>query len=167
MSTDKCPQCGGEIKCLAGHSANPLNWYCADDGDYGCGWTAWQQPMEPNRPNRPLDFGRLRRQNNVRAQEWLKDAPKLMFTEQLLFHSNELGDEAGEVMGAIKKLCRSEWKIPGGIPYDEALQMVADELADVIISADLIGKHLGIDLSAAIIEKFNATSTKHGFITRL
>lgn len=36
---DKCPRCGSELKCLAGHSAHPLNWYCKNENI--CGWQAW------------------------------------------------------------------------------------------------------------------------------
>lgn len=36
---DKCPKCKGPIECLAGESAHPRNWYCADER--GCGWAAW------------------------------------------------------------------------------------------------------------------------------
>jgi len=35
---DKCPRCGGELKCLGGHSAHPANWYCADSKKSGCNW---------------------------------------------------------------------------------------------------------------------------------
>jgi hypothetical protein len=33
----------------------------------------------------------------------------------------------------------------------------------VIISAELIAAHLGIDLWACVVDKFNKTSDKHGF----
>lgn len=36
---DKCPECGGDLKCLAGHSGHPRNWYCEDENS--CGWQAW------------------------------------------------------------------------------------------------------------------------------
>jgi len=37
---DKCPRCGGDLKCLGGCSAHPDNWYCRDTS--GCGWRAWE-----------------------------------------------------------------------------------------------------------------------------
>jgi hypothetical protein len=37
MIADLCPQCGAVTKCLAGHSAHPLNWYCSN---HACGWYA-------------------------------------------------------------------------------------------------------------------------------
>lgn len=36
---DKCPKCGGPLRCLAGESAHPSNWFCEDEK--GCGWQAW------------------------------------------------------------------------------------------------------------------------------
>lgn len=42
---------------------------------------------------------------------------------------------------------------------------MADELADVIIAADLVASELGIDLGQAVADKFNATSRKHGMAT--
>jgi hypothetical protein len=37
---NKCPECGGSVSCLCGHSAHPSNWYCDDES--GCGWHAWR-----------------------------------------------------------------------------------------------------------------------------
>ena len=50
---NKCPRCGGEIKCLAGHSAHWRNWFCADEA--GCGWQAWDQSAAPSPPQDPRD----------------------------------------------------------------------------------------------------------------
>jgi len=45
MSTDKCPKCGGNIRCLAGELAHADNWYCEDE--QGCGWWAWGETRDP------------------------------------------------------------------------------------------------------------------------
>jgi hypothetical protein len=37
--SDKCPKCQGDLHCLGGHSAHPLNWYCVNE--QSCGWEAW------------------------------------------------------------------------------------------------------------------------------
>jgi NTP pyrophosphatase (non-canonical NTP hydrolase) len=43
---------------------------------------------------------------------------------------------------------------------------VADELADVLICTDLVTMIAGIDLEAALMMKFNASSEKLGVKTR-
>jgi hypothetical protein len=37
-AADSCPHCGSELKCLAGRSAHPTNWYCINNH---CGYQAW------------------------------------------------------------------------------------------------------------------------------
>jgi NTP pyrophosphatase (non-canonical NTP hydrolase) len=83
--------------------------------------------------------------------------------------SNALCGEAGELANVIKKIRRHETgAVNEGDPTKEQLQaMAAAELADVIIYADLLGAYLGVDLGAAIREKFNKTSVKYGFPERI
>lgn len=50
-------------------------------------------------------------------------------------------------------------------PMDVAA--LAAELADVVICVDLLAMHYGIDLAAAVVAKFDATSVKMGLSTRL
>jgi NTP pyrophosphatase (non-canonical NTP hydrolase) len=59
--------------------------------------------------------------------------------------------ECGEVCNEIKKLRRGK---------DVPMDVIGDELADTIIYADLLAARLGIDLSEAIVRKFNAVSKK-------
>lgn len=108
----------------------------------------------------------LRHKNEDREIEWL-EGYKPYFVEDILFRSNELVDECGEVAGAIKKLVRAEWGMPGGIEYEPARGMIEEELADVLISLDRIASFLGIDLEEGTRKKFNKTSDKHGFKTKL
>lgn len=73
--------------------------------------------------------------------------------------------EAGEVCNAVKKLRRLDdgtntAKDPQ--TAEEAIQAIAMELADTIIYADLLATRLGIDLSKAIIQKFNIVSIRMG-----
>lgn len=82
---------------------------------------------------------------------------------------NELAGEVGELCNVLKKLLRLS-KSP--LPHDSAklLQLIAharEELADVFISADLIGAQLGIDVEEAVRSKFNATSAKIGSKVKL
>jgi hypothetical protein len=76
----------------------------------------------------------------------------------------ELGGEVGEAQNAAKKLIRFRNGWAGGSNDPEHL---AEELADTVICADLAAMAAGIDLGAAVVAKFNATSERHGFPERL
>lgn len=67
--------------------------------------------------------------------------------------SNAMAGEVGEVCNLTKKMLRGE-----KIDREE----IADEIADVIIYADLLAARLTIDLEEAIIKKFNKVSTERG-----
>lgn len=77
--------------------------------------------------------------------------------------------ECGEVCNVIKKFNRIESGDPATLPSEEfALnRALADELADVVIYADLLAQRAGIDLGEAVIKKFNKTSAKVGCRTVL
>lgn len=105
-----------------------------------------------------LSLFELRLGNMVRDREW--DPSGVI---DLSFRGNELAGETGEACNAIKKLER-ERLVRGSRATREQL---AEELADVIICADLIAMALHIDLGAAVRAKFNATSEKQMLGTRL
>lgn len=65
--------------------------------------------------------------------------------------SNALAGEVGETCNLAKKMLIGE-KIP--------LKDIADELADVVIYADLLANKLGIELGSAVRAKFNRVSTR-------
>ncbi|NIC05217.1 nucleotide pyrophosphohydrolase [Halomonas sp. DX6] len=106
-----------------------------------------------------LSFHRMRLANVTRQQEW----PGYDQTDTT-FKALEVCGEAGELAEAVKKMVRAERGIAGSTAKLEA---VADELGDVIISADLLAAHLGIDLASAVAKKFDKTSVKYGLETRL
>lgn len=106
-----------------------------------------------------LNLADLRRISDARARVWNKGKPA-----SLAFAMMELAGETGEACNVAKKHARQEMGWVGGSTDTEAL---ADELADVIICADLAAQRAGIDLAAAVIRKFNKTSEKHGFPHRL
>lgn len=106
-----------------------------------------------------LSFTSFRHANNIRQLEW----PGYEQTDTT-FKALEVCGEAGELAKAIKKMVRDERGIAGSTA---GLEQVADELADVIISADLLAAHLGIDLTKAIASKFNKTSRKYGLETMI
>ena len=81
----------------------------------------------------------------------------------LAFAGNEMAGECGEACNIIEKIERGYRGLAGGLSVDAAKADLADELADVVICADLAAAKLGIDLAAAVRAKFNKTSRKHGF----
>lgn len=107
-----------------------------------------------------LTFDRLRAANDERAKLWNTSGTPL----SLEFAGIELCGEAGEVANAIKKHVRFERGLKGGV---DASANIAEELADVVICADLVARKMGINLGFAVENKFNATSEKHGFAVRL
>ncbi len=82
-----------------------------------------------------------------------------------------LGGEAGEALNVVKKLRRHETGLAeasAGTPPADALRMaLAEELADVLIYADLLAAHYGIMLSVAVCNKFNNVSIRNNFPERL
>ena len=103
----------------------------------------------------------LREAVAARMAEWdgqAKQEPSLSYC------GNELAGEVGEACNVIKKMERMRLRIAGSYATAEQL---AEELADVVICADLIAMTAGIDLDAAVIQKFNSTSERYGLRTRM
>ena len=105
-------------------------------------------------------LAQLRRVNTGRYHAWVgagQDAG-------ILFDAAELGGEVGELLNVVKKLEREErgWRGSRAAPED-----FADECADVLICLDKLARRRGVDLEAATIAKFNATSDKVGLPHRL
>lgn len=69
--------------------------------------------------------------------------------------------EIGEAANVLKKIRR------GDMTLAEALPMLTQEFADVIVYMDLLSAQAGIDLGNAVIETFNAKSIKVGSRVRL
>lgn len=135
-----------------------------------CGWVVravlgvhavlmeFTEEGEPNLPNKEEQMLSILRQANERRQkEW---DPTDSIT--LEFRGNELAGEVGEACNVIKKLARERLGLVGSRATKWQL---AEELADVIICADLIAMQMGIDLAYAIEEKFNSTSRERGLQT--
>lgn len=97
----------------------------------------------------PLSFADLQQACRERTAIWQPDGVSLEY------RGLELGGEAGEAQNAIKKLCRLRMGIAGG---EDTRELIAEELADTIMSAQAIANDLGIDLPATICKKFNKTS---------
>lgn len=101
-----------------------------------------------------LDLRDLHAANIARQAEWCPDQ-----VPDLSFRGNELGGECGEAQNVIKKLERERQGWRGSRATKDDL---ADELADLVICADLCAVTAEIDLGAAVRRKFNATSEKQG-----
>lgn len=106
-----------------------------------------------------LSLTTLREANIARDAEW--DPNDQL---DISFRSLELAGEAGEVSNAVKKIIRENLGLPGSRVTSQDL---AEEIADVMICADLLAMEAGIDLSEAIRSKFNKTSDKVGLKTRI
>lgn len=106
-----------------------------------------------------LTFARLKHANRQRAAEW-KDAKGGDVLRD--WSATDLGCA---LAGEVGELCNLLKKIRRGDRVD--FEAVADELADVVIYADILAQRLGIKLGAAVVKKFNQTSAKVGAQTRL
>ena len=82
----------------------------------------------------------------------------------LAFKGVELAGEVGEACNVIKKLERERLGLQGS---RATIEMLAEELADVLICADLVAVMCGIDLEQAVVNKFNSTSKKLNLPTRM
>jgi len=106
-----------------------------------------------------MDLETIRLANQQRDEEWANGSEV-----SLAFRGLELAGEAGEACNELKKLERARLGMVGG---KADLNAIAEELADVLICADLIAMDLGIDLGEAVKAKFNKTSQKYGLAARL
>jgi NTP pyrophosphatase (non-canonical NTP hydrolase) len=106
------------------------------------------------------EFAALRQANLARAREWNPGGVAIGPG----FAGLELAGEVGELCNLLKKAERARLGLVGGSVSPEA---IAQELADVVICADLVGIALGLDLWPIVRQKFNATSEEKGFRTRL
>lgn len=83
----------------------------------------------------------------------------------LAFLGLEIGEEAGEVQGALKKIIRQRKGIAGNtdsITTQDLLQKFKDEAADLFINLSRACNALGVDPDEVIRDKFNRSSRKVG-----
>jgi NTP pyrophosphatase (non-canonical NTP hydrolase) len=104
-----------------------------------------------------LTFEHLSAMNSLRAKQWTTSGGD---PTSLTFAATELAGEVGELCNAIKKLERLRLGMAGG---KDTTENIKEELGDVVICVDLLARKLNIDLGQSVIDKFNATSRKHGF----
>lgn len=97
----------------------------------------------------------LREVNSARYDTWTAGQDP-----GAMFDALELGGEVGELLNIVKKLEREErgWRGSRVDPSE-----LANECADVLICLDKLARRFDIDLIAATVAKFNATSEKFHF----
>lgn len=159
-----------ELKELA---SQKLSWEIDDCPDYGgnfddarsAGVDDGEVHLARSLLKRYFPLASLDQAITKRRPEWFH---KLGTNEQteisLSFRGCELAGEAGEACNEIKKLERTRLGMAGG--KDDTTDL-AKELGDVVICAALVAREAGIDLDTAVREKFNETSDKYGFETKL
>lgn len=101
-----------------------------------------------------LSFEELRRANVTRSAEVFH----ALSTWSPAEWSNAMAGEAGEACNVTKKMLRGDYAVTSVDP----VPILAEELADVLIYADLLAARCGIDLGEAVRRKFNAVSRKRG-----
>ncbi len=113
---------------------------------------------------------RLRRINRERRLHWHPEDAPVETQWSSGDWSNAMMGEAGEAANVVKKIRRLETGVKARNSYSSFSMLVmdlGDELADMIIYADILAERYNIDLEAAIIRKFNAVSEREGFNERL
>lgn len=98
-------------------------------------------------------LSQLRRVNTDRYHAWVGNGQDA----GILFDAAELGGEVGELLNVVKKLEREKRGWRGSRAASEDF---ADECGDVLICLDKLARRRGVDLEAATVAKFNATSDK-------
>lgn len=116
---------------------------------------------QPHGKSGGLALEALRAANVERQAAWCPDPNQ---QPDLGYRGNELAGETGEACNVIKKLERERHGWAGS---RDTLEHLAEELADVVICADLCAITAGVDLASAVVAKFNATSAKVGLSQRL
>lgn len=139
------------------------------------GSTPFQDAVCPAGPSRErmdgpaaLTFARLRVVNVERCARWhpgFPDDGKWTGADW----SNAAAGEMGEACNVVKKLRRQETGGRGAVDpeYAVLLDKLADEIADTVTYLDLLAAFYGIDMAAAVIEKFNRVSVREGLPERL
>lgn len=114
----------------------------------------------------PLDFDFLRSQNVARCE----DVFHSLHRWNPLEWAGALAGEAGEAANEAKKLRRlddADRSLDTEKQRQEHIDRFVEELADVVIYADLAAARVGQDLGAAVVAKFNKVSEKRGSRVRL
>jgi len=113
-----------------------------------------------------LTFNHLRTRNVIRCETAFHTLDSWTVTDWAC----AMAGECGEACNMVKKLRRlDDAKQLANIPADREgiIRSIGDELADLVIYADLLAARLGIKLGKAVAEKFNAVSDRVGSDVKL
>lgn len=126
------------------------------------------QELQPFSEAEQLTFNNVSVTNRLRAERWHGGFPE-DGEWTLADWSNAMCGEAGEAANVVKKMRRYECGIPAALDpgYETLRSKLAEELADVLLYADLLATKAGINLPTAIVGKFNFVSEREGFPERL
>lgn len=113
-----------------------------------------------------LSFDVLRKTNLTRCESAFHPLEAWTLTDW----STAMAGECGEACNVVKKIRRLD--IGSGFvrPDERSADLfvdLADEIADLVIYADLLAARAGINLGEAICAKFNRTSERVGSEVRL
>lgn len=162
-TNEPCKSCHGDDLHEAHNCSElpKLNGTCV-----GCLTCGLQSPKKLwNQPAQSLSFDTLRRANVARCLKWHPDGIESWSLSDWL---TAVTGEIGELAGDIKCLNRCRDGLPGNKKTEAEIRAnMPKEIADVIIYLDLLAAREGIDLSAAIRQKFNEVSQRVGFEDRL
>lgn len=78
--------------------------------------------------------------------------------------------ELGELCNILKKIKRFDTGVQQNavsLSRQELIEMAAEEIADVLCYLDLTATSIGVDISEAVISKFNAVSAREKLPQRL
>ncbi len=109
--------------------------------------------------NHTLNFDQLRDANVRRCEEVFHAINDWSPTDW----ATAMAGECGEACNEVKKLRRLDGAdAKDDTPYERQRlrRCIAEEIADLVIYADLLAARLGIDLAQAIVRKFNEVSDK-------
>lgn len=108
-----------------------------------------------------LTFQNLRDKNVPRCEQVFHRLDNWSPTDWACAMAGEAG-EACNVAKKMKRLVEGSNTAKDPQSYAEFCVLMAEELADVVIYADLLAARLGIDLGEAIVSKFNKVSDRMG-----
>ena len=118
-----------------------------------------------------LTFAEITVANVARCNRWHKGGINDWTPERWMTATT---GELGEAANALKKLFRIDDDIANISEADrqistrqEAIDKIAEEVADTFIYLNLFACRLGIDLAAEVVKKFNSTSERYGFPERI
>ena len=102
-----------------------------------------------------LTFKRFQEENAKRSLISYGEGPA---DTALIFWSNAIAGEAGELCNKVKKLMQGR---------DVSDEEIAEEIADVVTYASLMASALGVELETIVRDKYNRRSAERNYPRRL